>query len=190
MKFQKEHSIFCTRNCGKKFTNEHVIASAKHLVTCHWALSMKKYNWKELNRIQKGTFGEYFAKMEFTMYGAEVYTSEIDDRGIDFVCRLPNSDFFEVQVKTVSDFNLQFVNEHKFKRKLNFLVALVRLEQFKKPEIYLFRGTDWDSDDGLLKYNAYEDKKLSPAYEIRLSKGRLKVLQNYSLENRFSELNT
>ena len=36
-----------------------------------------------LNRMQKGTFGEYFAKMEFAMFGFEVYTSEVDDRGID-----------------------------------------------------------------------------------------------------------
>jgi len=129
---------------------------------------MKKYDWEKLNRIQKGTYGEYLAKMEFTMFGAEVYTSEVDDRGIDFVCRFPNSDFFEVQVKTVSNFNLQFVNKDKFKKEANFLVVLVRLVQYEKPELYVFRGTDWDSsDDGLLKFNPYEGKKSQAAFEIR-----------------------
>ena len=36
-----------------------------------------RYNWKAFNRQQKGTYGEYFAKMEFTMYGFEVYTAEV-----------------------------------------------------------------------------------------------------------------
>ena len=77
---------------------------------------MKKYNWKELNRIQKGTFGEYFAKMEFTMYGAEVYTSEIDDRGIDFVCRFPDSDFFEVQANPTAPTCYVFNSENLFSK--------------------------------------------------------------------------
>jgi hypothetical protein len=150
---------------------------------------MKQCNWNKLNRIQKGTFGEYYAKMEFTMFGAEVYTSEVDDRGIDFVCRFPNSGFYEVQVKTISDVNLQFVNKDKFKARSDFLVVLIRLEQLKEPELYVFKGTDWDSNDGLLKFNSYEGKKSAPAYEIRLSKLRLRALQEYSLENRYSELN-
>lgn len=139
---------------------------------------MNKYNWKELNNIQKGTFGEYFAKMEFTLFGSEVYTSEVDDRGIDFVARFPDSDFYEVQVKTVSDENLQYINEDKFKKEDGFLVALVRLKQNCEPCIYVFKGTDWDSDssDGLLKFNKYEGKKSKPAYEIKLSKNRLPVL--------------
>lgn len=89
---------------------------------------MNKYDWNKLNRIQKGTFGEYFAKMEFTLFGAEVYTSEVDDRGIDFIVRFPNSSFYEVQVKTVSNLNLQWVNKDKFKIDKMFLVVLIRLE--------------------------------------------------------------
>lgn len=59
-----------------------------------------------------------------------------------------------------------------------------------EPEIYLFRGTDWDSEDGLLKFNSYEGKKSVPAFEIRLSKARLSALEKYRLENRFHEINT
>lgn len=150
---------------------------------------MQEYNWKALNNIQKGTFGEYFAKMEFTMFGAEVYTSEVDDRGIDFVCRFPSCPhFYEVQVKTVMDFNLQFINETKFKKSTSFLVVLVRLKDGEKPEIYVFRGTDWDSEDGVLKFNRYEGKKSQPAYEIRLSQKRLDAMEKYRLSERYSEL--
>lgn len=124
------------------------------------------------------------------MYGAEVYTSEVDDRGIDFVCRFPESGFYTVQVKTVSDLNYTFVQKDKFKKSENFLVVLVRLVQSKKPELYLFKDTDWDSEDGLLKYKEYEDKKSKPEYGINLSKDRLSLLKNYTLENRYTELNT
>lgn len=46
-----------------------------------------RYNWKKLNRQQAGNFSEYFVKMEMTMYGFQVYSTEVDDRGIDFIAR-------------------------------------------------------------------------------------------------------
>ena len=42
---------------------------------------MPRYNWKPLNNQQVGSYVEYFVKMELTMYGFEVYTTEVDDRG-------------------------------------------------------------------------------------------------------------
>jgi len=107
-----------------------------------------RYQWSNLNKIQKGTFGEYYAKMEFAMYGYEVYTSEVDDRGIDFVARLPDQSFLEVQVKTITGYNTQFVNKSKFKQLSNFVVALVRLAEGETPKLYTFAGTDWPSEDG------------------------------------------
>ena len=62
------------------------------------------------------------------MYGFEVYTAEVDDRGIDFVVRRPPGGFLEVQAKTVTGTNLTYVNEHKFKASADFLVALARLQ--------------------------------------------------------------
>ena len=58
---------------------------------------MMRYNWKKLNRQQVGTFSEYFVKMELTMYGFQVYTTEIDDRGIDFVTRHRKGPFLSIQ---------------------------------------------------------------------------------------------
>src|SRR3990170_2253645 len=49
--------------------------------------NMKKHAWSELNSLQIGKYAEYFVKMEFTQYGFDVYSSEVDDRGIDFVVR-------------------------------------------------------------------------------------------------------
>ena len=75
-----------------------------------------RYNWKELNRQQKGTYCEYLAKMEFTLAGFQVYTSEVDDRGIDFVVRHEEAPFYEVQVKATGETANPFVYKDKFKK--------------------------------------------------------------------------
>ena len=43
-----------------------------------------KYNWRRLNKLQLGQYAEYFVKMEFTVLVFDVYSAEVDDRGIDF----------------------------------------------------------------------------------------------------------
>lgn len=54
-----------------------------------------------MNKQQVGAFTEYFVKMELTMYGFQVYGTEVDDRGIDFVARYEHGRFIEVQVKSL-----------------------------------------------------------------------------------------
>lgn len=50
----------------------------------------------QLSGMQLGRYAEYYAKMEFTSYGFEVYTSEVDDHGVDFVAKQPKtSEFYE-----------------------------------------------------------------------------------------------
>ena len=44
-------------------------------------------DWTKLNNLQLGKYAEYFAKMEFAKYGLDVYTSEVDDHGVDFVVK-------------------------------------------------------------------------------------------------------
>jgi len=73
-----------------------------------------RYNWKKLNKQQVGTFSEYFVKMEMTMYGFQVYSSEVDDRGIDFVARYGNGPFLSVQVKSVREKGYVFMQKDKF----------------------------------------------------------------------------
>jgi len=141
-----------------------------------------RYAWSSLNRLQKGTYGEYFAKMEFAMYGFEVYTAEVDDRGIDFVVRRARGDFLEVQVKTVTGTNLAYVNADKFKASAEYLVALVRLSDGEAPKLFVFRGTDWDGSNDLLVFNSYEDKKSAPAYEVHLAKSRDELLERYAFD--------
>ena len=69
---------------------------------------------KELNRQHLGTFGEYYAKMVLASYGMSIYTSEVDDHGIDFVAETKNG-FMKFQVKTVRhDTNYVYMLEEHF----------------------------------------------------------------------------
>lgn len=43
--------------------------------------------------------------MELTRHGFQVYTPEVDDRGVDFVARYNGGPFVEVQVKSARKFN-------------------------------------------------------------------------------------
>jgi len=63
-------------------------------------IKMQRYDWARLNQLQVGRYAEYFTKMEFTLYGYEVYTSEVDDRCVDFVVRRDGGQFYDVQVKS------------------------------------------------------------------------------------------
>ena len=63
---------------------------------------MPSTQWSNLNTLQIGRYAEYYAKMEFSSYGWEVYTSEVDDHGVDFAAKSPiGNKFYEVQVKSV-----------------------------------------------------------------------------------------
>ena len=56
---------------------------------------MPNTSWSNLNHMQLGKYAEYYAKMEFTSYGYDVYTSEVDDHGVDFVARDVKTDMSE-----------------------------------------------------------------------------------------------
>jgi hypothetical protein len=42
----------------------------------------------ELNHLQTGRYGEYFAKMALARAGFDVFNAKVDDNGIDFVLRI------------------------------------------------------------------------------------------------------
>src|SRR5205823_7409877 len=101
---------------------------------------MLKTSYKHLNTVQKGSFAEAYSKMAFTLEGFEVYTTEYDDRGIDFVIRNEEGKFFCVQVKAVGESANPFVYADKFEATSDFLVCVVRLVEGEMPEIYLACG--------------------------------------------------
>lgn len=66
-------------------------------------------DWEKLSPLQLGQFGDYYTKMEFASYGYEVYTSEVDDHGVDFIAKDKDTGiFYEVQVKSLYKSNYNY----------------------------------------------------------------------------------
>lgn len=145
-----------------------------------------RQQWSQLNKQQKGTFGEYVAKMEFAMYGFLVFTAEVDDRGIDFVVRNDSGQHYDVQVKTITGRNYTYVRQSKFND--NLVICLVVLEEGNEPTLYLLLGSDWKNDHGsLLRFNKY-NKQVEPEYGIHASKENQLNLEYFMFENRVGTL--
>ncbi|MBF0430544.1 MAG: DUF4365 domain-containing protein [Fibrobacteria bacterium] len=149
---------------------------------------MPKYNWSKLNRQQVGSYSEYFVKMEFTMYGCQVYTTEVDDRGIDFVTRYETGPFMEIQVKSIREKGYVFMEKEKFKLKENLYLALVILNEGKLPDLFLIPAMEWHKPNQLLAGKDYEGLKSKPEWGVNLSMKNMPMLEMYRFEEMVSRL--
>ena len=140
---------------------------------------LNKYQWDKLNNQQTGSYAEYFVKMEFTMFGFQVYTTEVDDRGIDFVCKYEKGSYIEVQVKSIRDFNYVFMRKDHFQPHEYLYLALVILLQDKEPELYLIPSKSWLNPNTLFVSRDYINKKSKPEWGLNISRKNMPVLENF-----------
>lgn len=153
---------------------------------------MERYNWKILNRQQVGAFTEYFVKMELTMFGFQVYTTEVDDRGIDFVARMDRGPFFEIQVKSLRDSKCMFVQKDKFPIEENVYLALGILKQGLPPELYLIPSLAWQAckerKSNTFVDRDYEGLKSKPEWGMNVSRKNMDELAQYSFTKTIEKL--
>lgn len=144
---------------------------------------MPNTDWTKLNSLQLGRYAEYYAKMEFASYGFEVYTSEVDDHGIDFIAKTKNGRFLEIQVKSVRNTNYVFMHKTKWNiEDDNVYLALLLFEKGKLPDAYLIPAKAWKTPNALLCDKDYEGLKSKPEYGLKLSKRNMSLLKNYSFK--------
>ena len=154
---------------------------------------MYNLDWsrKELTKQKLGTFGEYYAKMTLASYGMSIYTSEVDDHGIDFVAET-KSGFLKFQVKTIRNgTNYVFMLEEYFNTadKSLFLFLSILFDG-EHPISYIIPATAWETDkSGIFVHHTYEGKKSKPEYGINLSKKNMFFLENYKLEKMIDIIN-
>jgi len=152
---------------------------------------MDKYNPSRLNGLQPGKYAEYFVKMEFTLYGFQVYTAEVDDRGIDFVARHDNGLFFEVQVKSIFKTSYIFFTKDKFILPESLLAAIVVFVQEQSPILYLVPSTVWKEPNPVFSCRDYEGKKSKPEWGFSLTQKYNALIQPYEFDKSIaSEYNT
>lgn len=149
---------------------------------------MPRFQWSALNKQQVGAFAEYFVKMEFTMYGFQVYGTEVDDRGIDFVARYDSGPFIEIQVKSLRQSGYVFMRKDKFLLREELHLALALLTDGLEPALYLIPSETWNQDNGIFVNREYENKKSKPEWGINVSAKNLTSLEAYRFEHAIQRL--
>lgn len=150
---------------------------------------MPSTEWSRLTPLQLGRYAEYYAKMEFASYGFEVYTSEVDDHGIDFIAKTRDGSFIELQVKAVRQSNYVFMRKDKWDiNNRNTYLVLLLVEDGKMPDVYLIPATVWKSPNGLFGDKDYKGLKSKPEYGLNLSKKNMPLLERYRIETLLSKL--
>lgn len=157
-------------------------------------------NWTNSNHLQKlpfGKYGEYFAKMEFIKHGFDVYSTEVDDKGIDFVVRKKLgekelSKFFEIQVKSINkDKNkYPFMLKKVFRPRKNLYLALLVFVNNTEPIFALIPSLDWKlHKHDFLTDRDYPRGKSEPEFGVNISNASLKIIQSeYAFEDKCKEL--
>lgn len=151
---------------------------------------MPNMKWSELSSMQLGQYGEYYAKMEFTSYGYDVYTSEVDDHGVDFVARdVKTGAFFEVQVKSIRGYNTVFIPKDKMVLDEYRLICFLHFTNGELPEVYIIPATEWKNPNFLLVERNYDKpgQKSKPEWGINYSKKNISLLDKYKIKNYFNK---
>lgn len=152
---------------------------------------MQRHAWSRLNRQQLGTYAEYFVKMELTMYGFEVYGTEVDDRGIDFIARWPGDAFIEIQVKSLRATGYVFMPKDKFTPRPSLYLAFVRFEEGRGPDLYLIPSMEWPEQakaGGLFADRSYEGLQSAPEWGLNISRKHLPDLARYGFDTAITKL--
>ncbi|MGH8427922.1 MAG: DUF4365 domain-containing protein [Gammaproteobacteria bacterium] len=132
-------------------------------------------SWKHLNRQQVGAYAEYYVKMEFTRAGFQVFSTEVDDRGIDFVAKHEKGKYFSVQVKSIRGTGYVFMAKEHFEPAPDLYVAIAVFEEEEnRPSLFLVPSEAWLTPTPALVDRDYEGLRSKPEFGVNLSSKHMK----------------
>lgn len=147
--------------------------------------------WSKLNHLQLGKYGEYFSKMAFTREGFDVYTSEVDDKGIDFVVRKNENEHYDIQVKSVRNNNYVFMRKEVFRPRKNLFLSLLFFNDSDDfPKLLLIPSLDWilKRHSALIERD-YENSKSKPEWGLSLTKANIGSFKdNYAFKKQIEKI--
>jgi hypothetical protein len=122
-----------------------------------------RYRWSQLSKGQLGRTTEWLASIEFMLHGFEVYSTEVDDRGVDLVVR-KNGSSFDVQVKGLRPPKGDYTYFRKlyFELRPRLLAAVGVYRDGEPPDLYLIPALAWRDPSALLVDRPYGEGKTSP----------------------------
>jgi hypothetical protein len=146
-------------------------------------MPLERYRWSALTNQQVGAFVEYFVKMELTMFGFQVYGTEVDDRGVDFIAQFGDGPFLKIQVKSVRGTGYVFMEKSKFSLHEHRVLAFGLLVDGQPPSLFLIPSLEWRTPTALLRDRNYgEGLKSAPEWGMNISKRNMALLEPYSFE--------
>ena len=149
------------------------------------------FTFEHFNKLQIGKIGEYWAKIWMTLAGFDIYTTEVDDKGIDFIIRTDNSKHIDVQVKTIrKNNNYTFVTKKSWNNELrdNLYLLLVTLIDNEMPTVYLIPSTVWKNPTSSLFVDRdYKGLSSPPEWGINISAKNMKELSKYEISKYIKE---
>ena len=122
--------------------------------------------------------------MEFASYGLDVYTSELDDHGIDFIVKDKKGIFNEIQVKSLRNKGYTFMQQEKFdlSNKSLYLVLII-FEEDKLPNIYLVPTSAWNNENNMFIIRNFDKgQKSKPEYGVNIVNSNKEILEKYKFE--------
>lgn len=128
-----------------------------------------RHTWSRFHHVHLGKYAEYFARLEFLLLGCDVFTSEVDNHGIDFVVRTPVGDHYDVQVKS---YRRGTARIHLPRVYPSLLLAVVQFIEGEPPALFLIHSWHLDSANPIFKTSDQKRQK----WGLSLSKKTLAVL--------------
>lgn len=151
---------------------------------------MPNTDWGVLTSLQLGRYAEYYAKMEFASYGMEVYSSEVDDHGIDFIVKDKKGRFCEIQVKSLRGLGYVFMQKKKFNiENRNLYLALLIFKNGSLPDIFLIPSAAWEEPNEVFVDRKYDkaDQKSQPEWGINISNKNYYILEIFDFKDSIKE---
>ncbi len=145
------------------------------------------YNWSKLRPLQVGRYAEHLVKMEFVRAGADVFTVEVDDKGIDFVVRRDAKTYFDIQVKSIRNQGYVFMQKDRFDRRENMWLALVVFRDGQQARLFLVPSMAWPGEP-LLVGRDYPDLKSEPEWGINISSKNWPLLEKFEFRSRVGNM--
>jgi len=145
---------------------------------------------KKANHLQLGKFAEAYSKFVFQANGFVTYTSDVDDRGIDFLAESSDKRFYKVQVKSVKKSEYVFMRKTDFRMNENMLLCLLRFKEGSEPDIYIIPAEEWNVPNELLVSRDFGNgMKSKPEWGVNISKKNMPLLEKYGYKVFFDAAN-
>jgi hypothetical protein len=126
------------------------------------------------------------------LHGFEVYSTEVDDRGVDLIVRRDGS-VFEVQVKGLRPprGNYTYFRKRHFEPRGSLLAALGVYEDGRPPALYLIPSVAWRHPSPLLNDREFgEGMKSEPEWGLRFTKKSQPLLAEFEFARQVASLST